>query len=68
MATSTGLHRTHRYYAPSPLKQLPIAAAEFKLDLIGYVTAKMPFNSPKAASFGHHLSARRRTILTFLAH
>ena len=41
MATSTCLHRTHRYYAPSPLKQLAGAAAEVKLDLIGYVTAKM---------------------------
>ena len=46
MATNTGLHRTHHYYAPSPLKQLASAAAEVKLDLIGYVTAKMPFNSP----------------------
>jgi len=49
MATSTGLHRTHRYYAPSPLKQLASAAAAVKLDLIGYLTAKMPFNSPNAA-------------------
>jgi len=47
MATSTGLHRTHRYYAPSPPKQLPSAAAEVKLDLIGYLTAKQPFNSPR---------------------
>jgi len=46
MATSIGLHRTLRYYAPSALKQLVSAAAEVKLDLIGYVTAEMPFNSP----------------------
>jgi hypothetical protein len=47
MATNTGLHRTRRYYALSPLKQLASAAVEFKLDLIGYVTAKIPFNSPR---------------------
>jgi hypothetical protein len=47
MATSTGLYQTHRYYAPSPLKQLASATAEIKLDLIGYITAKMTFTSPR---------------------
>jgi hypothetical protein len=47
MATRTGLHRTLCYYIPSTLKQLANTAAEVELDLIGYVTAKMPFNSPR---------------------
>ena len=66
MATSTGLHLTHRYYAPSPLKQLPSAAAEVKLDLIGYVTAKMPFSFPSWREITRfHTNTRVSALIRF---
>jgi hypothetical protein len=66
MATSTGLHQTHRYYATSPPKQLASAASEVKLDLIGYVTAKMPFSFPSWRKITRiHTNSRVSALIRF---